>query len=342
MEYMENKLYAADIAAAAEQTRHMEYFAGRRIWILGASGLIGSFLTDCLLYADRAGELDLHICAVGRSRERLERRFGPETARLRYVEQDVSTWETDARADVIIHGAGYAYPTAFRIRPVETMLANIRGLQNVMETAGRNEGCRVVYLSSGEAQEQIDHLTVRACYPMGKKAAETLCMAYRQEYGTDVVIVRPCHTFGPNVTDRDNRAAAQFIAKAAAGEDIVLHSAGEQRRSYAYVADCVSGILTAAACGQAGQLYGAASDEVCSIRQFAEMCAEAAGGQVVFRDADETERAEASPIREQIIDNTERKRLGWRPIFSLRSGIAHSIAVRRGMQGGMGSENARE
>ncbi len=31
----------------------------------------------------------------------------------------------------------------------------------------------------------VDHSSRRACYPAGKRAAEVLCQAYRQEYGVD-------------------------------------------------------------------------------------------------------------------------------------------------------------
>ena len=36
----------------------------------------------------------------------------------------------------------------------------------------------------------------RSCYPSSKRAAETFAMCYAGEYGADVVIARPCHTYG--------------------------------------------------------------------------------------------------------------------------------------------------
>lgn len=208
-------------------------------------------------------------------------------------------------------------------------MANLQGTYQVCELARKNPGCRVLYVSSGEVQEEVDHLSTRACYPVSKKAAETLCLCYLNEYDVDVVIGRPCHTFGANVTTSDNRATAQFIACASAGEDIVMKSAGQQRRSFAYVGDCVSGLLTLVTKGNAGQVYGVASDEVYSIREFAEGCAQSAGRQVVFQEANVTERAESSPIAQQIIDNETLKELGWTPIFSIREGIEHSVLIQK-------------
>lgn len=333
MRYWDNDLYLADVVKTVEQTKDFGYFIGKNILILGATGLIGSFLTDCLLYANQTKKMNLHIYAVSRKMERLRERFGEETGSLCFVEGDVTTLEFDKPVDVIVHAAGYAYPRAFREKPVETMLANMLGTYRVLETARRNPGCCVLYVSSGEVQEEVAHLTTRACYPVSKKAGETLCLSYMQEYQVDVRLARPCHTFGANVTGEDNRATAQFIASASDDSDIIMKSEGGQVRSYAYVVDCVSGLLTILARGQAGKMYGVSSGETCSIRQFAGWCAESVQRQVVFQEANEIEQVEASPIKEQIIDNTELKLLGWMPCYSIKQGIEHSVNIRKSIIG---------
>lgn len=332
MKYMEDALYLADVRETVGNVKNIDYFAGKKICVLGASGLIGSFLTDCMLYAIDAGMISGQVYAVGRKRERLAERFGEETGRLHFIESDVMAFAPDIAPDVIIDAAGFGHPRAFRESPVEVLLSNVAGVSRVMETARRNPGCRVLYVSSGEAQEETDHLTVRACYPVGKKAAETLCLSYIQEYRVDAVIARPCHTFGGNFTEGDNRATAQFIAAASESRDIVMNSPGRQVRSFAYVSDCVSGLLTALACGKTGEVYGVSSDETCSVRQFADKCAQAAKTGVAFKEADERERAEASPIKGQVVDNADLKGLGWKPLFSVERGIGHSVQIRRAMQ----------
>ena len=329
MRYTGSKLYAADLEETIDQTLDFEYFRNKKVLVLGATGLIGSFLVDCLLYANATRNMKIQITAVGRSLARLQECFGSETAELFFLEKDVSVLEDAIQADVIIHAASGAYPQAFRVFPVETMLANMLGTYRVMEAARRNPQCRVLYVSSGEVQEEVDHLSVRACYPVSKKAGETLCLSYIQEYSADVVIVRPCHTFGPNATVKDNRATAQFISCAAKGEDIVLNSAGTQVRSFMYVADCVSGLLTVISCGAAGKVYSVSSDKTCSIRQFAEKCADSVQRKVVNKEANEEEQAEASPIKGQILDNAGLKSLGWRPVYSIENGIAHSIRIQQ-------------
>lgn len=46
-----------------------------------------------------------------------------------------------------------------------------------------------------------------------------------------------------------------------------------------------------------------------------------------YKEVNKEEQAEASPIREQILDHASLKSLGWRPIYSIENGIAHSLRI---------------
>lgn len=273
------------------------------------------------------------IYAAARDLGRLRGRFGnPCDGSLNFIEADVTAMKLEESFDYIIHGAGYGHPAAFRETPAEVLVGSVAGTQKVLELAGRSPGCRVLYISSGEVQEQINHLTPRACYPIGKKAAETLCIAYRKEYGVNAVIARPCHTFGANAPDADNRAATQFIVSAARGMDIEMYSAGEQVRTFSYVADCVSGLLTVLTRGKDGAVYGISSGESCSVRAFADKCAAAGKCRVKMRVPGSSEKAELSPIEGQIVNNDALRALGWQPAFSIEKGIEDSVKIIREMK----------
>lgn len=334
MRYLDCEAYREDIETAISYTANFNVFKNRRVLILGASGLIGSFITDCFLYANAKWGAEITIYAVSRNIEQLKKRFGDGQGDcLHFVEADVTDINLDQSFDFMIHAASYGHPQAFREMPVEVFLSNVIGTDRVMRLAGKTEKCRVLYISSGEAQAEVDHLTSRACYPMGKKAAETLCISYNKEYGTDVVIARPGHTFGANVTGNDNRASAQFIALASAGKNIEMYSAGEQLRSFSYVADCVSGLLTVLTSGECGQVYGISSGESCTVRAFAEVCAELGGSRVELHLPSGTEMAETSPIKEQIVDNSGLKALEWQAAYSIREGIQKSLQIIKEMGG---------
>lgn len=97
------------------------------------------------------------------------------------------------------------------------MLSNFEGMLHLLEYARKNDVGRVLYVSSSEvygkketsaSYEEGDYgyvniLNTRACYPSAKRATETLCAAYRDEYGVDFVVVRPGHIYGPTMTEED-------------------------------------------------------------------------------------------------------------------------------------------
>lgn len=330
MRYLENETYRQDIETAVEHTAGFDSFSKKKVLILGASGLIGSFITDCFLYADQNLEAEIDIYASSRRKERLRSRFGDEQEGcLHFIEGDVSELNTDVSFDYIIHAASYGHPKAFRETPVEVLMTNVAGTKKVLDIAVRNPHCRVLYVSSGEVQGQIDHLSARACYPMGKRAAETLCIAYMQEYGVDAVIARLSHTYGANMAAHDNRAAAQFLTLAAEGKNIRMYSAGEQIRSFSYVADCASGLLTVLSGGTGGMVYGISSGDSCRLIEFAGMCADAGGCRVVVQTPDDIEKLEISPIADQLVSSHALEALGWHAAFSIESGIKRSIRIMR-------------
>jgi nucleoside-diphosphate-sugar epimerase len=177
----------------------------------------------------------------------------------------------------------------------------------------------------------VDSTSPRSCYPASKRAAENLCASYSQQYGLETVIVRPCHTYGPTITDSDSRATAQFFRNALHGEDIVMKSAGTQLRSYCYVADCASAIMTVLTCGESGQAYNSANPEdKITIAGLAETIAKAAGRTVIFAEPDAVDLAQRTPITKQVLSSKKLEALGWRGRYSTKEGVEHTLRILNG------------
>ena len=264
--------YAADVAAAASAALPWGRLSGSNILVTGATGLIGGCLVDVLMA--RPGR-DYRVFAAGRNAARAQRRFARYAADggFSFVHYDVSdkpAFATDFH--YIIHAAGGASPAAFAASPVEVMRANFNGTDNLLSYGMAHGLRRFLYVSSGEVYGQgdgskpfsegdsgyVDCATARACYPSAKRAAETLCASYAAEHGADVVIARPCHTYGPHFTEADNRVYAQFIRNVLRGEDSVMKSDGSQVRSWCYVADCACALLHILLKGGSGMAYNVA------------------------------------------------------------------------------------
>ena len=144
----------------------------------------------------------------------------------------------------------------------------------------------------------------------------------------DAVIARLSSIYGPTMTKGDNKAAAQFIRRAAAGQDIVLKSKGNQRRSYCYVADACAGILTALRRGKAGEAYNVCNPACeITIAELAQIAAGAAGTRVVFDLPDELEQKGFGKAKDSVLCADKLTALGYAPAYSAEKGISVSVSI---------------
>lgn len=315
-----------------------EKLSGKNILVTGACGLIGSAVVDFLM----DNTVNCHIYAMARNRNKLEKRFAHYLVSplFHIVEGDVNV---PLKQDVVFHymvnAASNANPNAYATDPVGTMWTNINGTKNLLDYGKEHGLKRFLYVSSGEIYGNgdvdewkeadsgyVDCMTMRSCYPTSKRAAETLCVAYSHQYGIETVVARPCHTYGPHFTDSDSRAYAQFVRNARKHEDIVLKSKGEQYRSWLYVKDCASAILTILLKGQNGEAYNVADENSCvTIRELAETIANIGGGKVVFDLPSDVEKKGFSVIRKAVFNTTKLEKLGWKTQYKLQAALVETI-----------------
>ena len=124
---------------------------------------------------------------------------------------------------------------------------------------------------------------------------ESMCQAYINEKGIDVVSVRLGRIYGAPVRKTDTKSTTQFINNAVDNEDIILKSKGLQKFSYAYVADTVTAYLQLLANGQNGEAYNVAHDEIKTFVEVANILANINGKQVKFEHPDSTIQKDGYP-----------------------------------------------
>ena len=317
--------YWNDIEAAATLDLPWHLLSGKNILVTGATGLIGGCLVDVLMSNPH---IDYHVYASGRNAKRAGRRFARYAGHAHYhfIRHDV-TEALDSQIDFhyIVFAASNASPGFFAKQPVEVIKSNIIGVANSMEYGLSHGMQRLLYVSTGEVYGEgdgrvftedysgyVNPLNPRSCYPSSKRAAETLCASYAAEYGADVVIARPCHTYGPFFTESDNRVYAQFIRNVLHGDDIVLKSTGAQYRSWCYVVDCVTALLYILLKGKCGEAYNIADPgSDITIRELAEMTARIGNKKVVFDLPDSEESKGYNPVKRSIYSADRLSALGW-------------------------------
>ena len=322
---------------------NFESLKNKSILITGANGLIGSYLIDYLTYLNSQQEYIIKIFAMSRSLEKLKNRFF-ERPNLFYIEQDLNKpLSVDEKFDYIIHAASNAHPLAFSKDPVGTMKTNLLGTINLLDSIKDNQNTKFLYISTGEIYGNnvdkaftendcgtVDSKLARSCYPESKRAAETLCMAYSQQYGTYTNVARLCYVYGPTITQDNSRADAQFLRNALDKKDIVLKSAGSQRRTYCYVADVVSAILTILTKAPSMEVYNIANkNSIVSIKEYAQTLASLAGTNLQFEIPDEVEKRGYSKSADSILDASKLSQLGWFPQYDIKSGLEHTLKIKK-------------
>lgn len=342
----DNQTWIADIDRIIGVIPEIEQLAGKTVMITGASGLVCSSVVDVLFRFNDLHDEKISIVATGRSYKRIYDRFGEMINRddFTFVAYDAS--KTDeyiaVNADYIIHGASNASPNMIVKEPVETMLSNFLGLKFLLDYAKNRGTKRLLFISSSEVYGEkegsepyregeygyIDLLKARNSYSVGKRAAETLCASYADEYGVESVIVRPGHIYGPTASSHDNRVASAWAYAVARGEDIVMKSNGSQIRSYCYCLDCASAILKVLLSGESGRAYNISNpDSVISIKEMAEVLVKSAGVELKEELPSEEERKGFNPMSNSSLESTSLIALGWRGCFDAESGFGHTVQI---------------
>lgn len=348
MRIQDSETYISDLDLSVSHALGIEKLRAMSVLITGATGTIGSYIADMLLSFNKKQNARIKIYLAGRSIEKLMSMYSYwNDNNLQFVQYDVTNKISfDFHVDYIIHAAGNAHPTAFNEDPVGTIMGNIAGTYNLLEF-GRTHGTkRLLYVSSGEVYGQgdlsieefeegysgyVDPLSPRSCYPSSKRTAENLCASYAKQFDLETVVVRPCHTYGPGITPTDSRVNAQFIRNVLNIEDIVMKSAGTQLRSYNYIGDCASAIITVLLKGENGQAYNIANPYVrITIAQLAELIAAVGGRRVIFTDPSALDIANRTPIAKQVLSTKKLESLGWKGVFSATTGIKHTIEILQG------------
>jgi len=156
----------------------------------------------------------------------------------------------------IFNLASPASPPKYERDPIATLETNVIGSANLLKLAKRT-GARILQASTSEVygdpvispqtesyRGNVQTMGPRACYDEGKRIAETLFYEFHERSGVDTRVARIFNTYGPMMDPEDGRVVSNFIMQALKGQDLTIYGKGEQTRSFCYVDDLVSGLLS--------------------------------------------------------------------------------------------------
>ena len=109
-----------------------------------------------------------------------------------------------------------------------------------------------------------------------------------------------------------------------------MKSDGSQLRSYCYCLDCASAMITIMLKGEKGDAYNISNpNSVITIKEMAEILAEAGGGKLHREKANEQEKRGFNPMENSSLDSDKLQALGWKGSFSAQEGLSHTVAILR-------------
>ena len=221
----------------------------KRAVVTGGAGFLGSHLCESLL-KDGYFVHALDNLQTG-SLENISHLMDHKN--FKFSMHDVKYSMIKFEADEYWNLACPASPPKYQHDPIDTMMTNVLGIRNVLESALVHGG-KVFQASTSEVygdptitpqpeyyRGNTSCTGIRACYDEGKRAAETLCMDWNRMYGTPVRIARIFNTYGPRLDPNDGRVVSNFILQALRGEDLTVYGDGSQTRSFCYVSDLIRG-----------------------------------------------------------------------------------------------------
>lgn len=339
------KAYVEELDSFCKHTE-MSFLRDKAVMITGATGLIGSYLVDVVMYANKLRNNGTKVYAIVRNVEKAKERFSEylENDLFQLLKVDITNaFDFNFSVNYIIHAASNANPLAFDLDPIGTIKANVNGTIHLLDYAKKKSITKFLYLSSSEIYGEpvtagtiygeksmgiVDPMNPRSCYTESKRMAENICINYFKQFSVSTNIARICFAYGPTFLEKDNRVVPQFIRNALNKENIVLKSTGELVRSYAYLFDVVSGLLKILSDGKPGEVYNISNRRSnVSIREIAETVADLSGVKVIFDLPERDKDKGYAPFSMSLLDSTKLEELGWMPEYNLRQGINQVLKV---------------
>ena len=320
-----------------------QFWRDRRVFVTGATGLIGGHLTAKLL--------DLGADVVALTRDWVPHSLFARQglgARVSVVHGDCTDFDLLKRTlaeyeiQTVFHLAAQTLVGVADAAPLETLEVNVAGTYRLLEAARQLPKSPDIILASsdkayGEAETlpytENTRLEGRQPYAVSKSCADLIAQAYAQTYDLPVAITRCGNFYGPGDLNW-NRIVPGTIRSALQGEAPIIRSDGKHQRDYIYAADGVSAYLTLAqALATRPELRGAAFNfgsnspvaVLTLVEQILAACGRADLTPIVLNEA-------RNEIVNQSLDATKaREELGWRAEFELERGLSETVEWYRGI-----------
>ncbi len=294
---------------------------GKRVWVAGHRGMVGSALVRRL--AAEGCELVL----ADRQTLDLTR------------QEAVERWMAEARPHaVFVAAAKVGGVLANDTCPADFLYENLAIETNIIHTAARLGVEKLLFLGSSCIYPRLAPQPIREdalltgpleptneWYAIAKIAGIKLAQAYRRQQGCDFISAMPTNLYGPG--DNFDLATSHVLpalirkaheAKTRGDKQLVVWGTGTPRRELLHVDDCADALVLVMQRYSEAEHINVGSGEDLTILELARLVADVVGftGKIAL----DPSKPDGTPRK--LMDGARLAALGWRPRIGLRAGIA--------------------
>ncbi len=314
-----------------------KYWINKNVFITGASGFLGYWLTKALV--QKKANVVVLIRDCDPQTPLFRSKLIEKTRVVQGALEDYASLErgiNEHEIDSVFHlGAQTIVGTALR-NPLSTFESNIRGTYNLMEACRQHKSLvkRIVVASSDKAYGSSEVLPYTEEMPLkgehpydvSKSCTDLIAHTYHHTYGLPIAIARCGNLYGGGDLNW-SRLIPGTIRNFFLKESPVIRSDGSCTRDYLYVEDAVHAYLMLASqvhqeniSGQAFNFGPSAPTSVLNIVSVLQRLMHST-------DLEPTILGDArGEIKDQSLDSSKAKnRLGWEPLFGLDEGLQRTV-----------------
>lgn len=299
---------------------------GKRIWVAGSSGMVGSALIR-RLEAENPAEI------LTASSKNLDLRNQAAT----------QTWMSTNKPDAVFMAAAKVGGIhANNTYPAQFLYDNLMMAANVIDSAHKSGVEKLLFLGSSCIYPKMAPQPIRenslltgpleptnAPYAIAKISGVYLCETYRREYGADFISAMPTNLYGPgdNYHPENSHVIPALIrraheAKLNKAKTLSVWGSGTPRREFLNADDCANALVHVMKHYSDAETINIGSGTDMTIATLAQTVCDIVGfeGDLVF----DTSKPDGTPRK--LMSGAKLNDLDWAPKIDLRSGLAAAYA----------------